>query len=317
MALCTFDGAHFLSQQLDSLLAQTRLPDELVACDDGSGDGTMEILEDFARRSSFPVRLVRNPQRLGIAKNFEQAISLCSGEIIALADQDDVWQAAKLEQLACALAEPGVSLAFSNADVVDESLRPLGYTMWQRVGFDKRERMRMEAGDALDVLLKHYVVTGATMAFRADLRNLLLPLPPEWPHDAWIASVAAAVSAIRPLNDTLTQYRQHGGNAVGGNRTGIIGEGKHGLALGRETYYRDEIGRFQVLLERLQAAGIWKAADSVAAKLAHLRIRAGLPRNRLRRLPFIAGELARGGYRRYARNWESIAMDLFFPWGGN
>lgn len=312
VALCTLDGARFLSRQLDSLLTQTRPPDELVVCDDGSTDGTVEILEDFAHRSPFPVRLARNPQRQGIVKNFEQAISLCDGEIIALADQDDVWHATKLEHLIRAFSEPGVGLAFSDAELVDETLHSLGYTMWQRVNFDGGERKRMAAGDALGVLLKHFVVTGATLAFRADLRPLLLPLPPEWPHDAWIASVAAAVGAVRPLDDALMQYRQHRGNAVGGKRTGLIDQGRHGLALGREAYYRAEIGRFQTLLQRLHAVGIGEAAISVEAKLAHLHTRASLPGNRLRRLSGIAVELARGGYRRYARDWKSVAMDLFF-----
>jgi len=83
--------------------------------------------------------------------------------------------------------------------------------------------------------------------------------------------------------------------------------------LGREVYYQTEIKRFRLLLQRLLDSGMWKAATAVEAKLAHLRMRADLPPNRLRRVPNIALELARGGYRKYARDWKSITMDLFFP----
>lgn len=311
VALCTFEGARFLPKQLESLVSQTCPFDELVACDDGSTDGTVEILADFARHNPFPVRLVCNPKRLGVVKNFEQAISLCSGELIALADQDDTWHDTKLECLLKALAEPGVGLAFSDAEVVDERSSSLGYTMWQRVGFNKSEQERMVAGDGLGVMLKHFVVTGATLAFRANLRSLLLPLPPQWPHDAWIAAVASAVTTLHPLNKPLVKYRQHGNNVVGGKRISVIEQGKRGLAFGRDAYYRTEIERFQILLKRLQTAGV-DMSLAVEAKLAHLHIRAGLPQNRLKRLPGIISELSCGGYRRYARNWESAVMDMFF-----
>ncbi len=85
-----------LEPQLASLLAQTRLPDELVACDDGSTDGTVSILEAFARRAPFPVRIERNDVRLRSTRNFEKAIGLCTGDLIATSDQDDVWLPEKL-----------------------------------------------------------------------------------------------------------------------------------------------------------------------------------------------------------------------------
>lgn len=305
VALCSLDGARFLPQQLDSLLTQTRVPDELVVCDDGSTDGTVEILEEFARLTPFPVRIVRNPQRLGVAKNFELAISLCTGDVIALADQDDVWHSAKLERLARALS--GADLAFSDAEVVGEALKPLGYTMWQRVGFDEDEQARMSAGDALGVLLKHGVVTGAAMAFRAGLRPLLLPIPSNWPHDAWIAAVAASAGKLVPVKETLVQYRQHQANVVGGMKKSLLRQIIEALEVDRANYYREEILRWQALCDRLAGT---PAGSRLEAKLAHLKRRAGLPANRLFRFPAVAAEMARGDYARYARNWGSIALDL-------
>src|SRR5213080_381833 len=96
VALCTYNGAAYLGEQLDSIVAQSRPPDELVVCDDGSTDETVEVLETFLAEAPFPVRLQRNEANLGFVKNFEQAISLCTGDFVALSDQDDVWMPGKL-----------------------------------------------------------------------------------------------------------------------------------------------------------------------------------------------------------------------------
>ena len=95
IAMTTYNGEKYLQEQLDSFLGQNRLPDELVVCDDGSQDRTMAILESFSSRAPFPVRIYRNSAKLGYSKNFEKAGSLCTGDIIAFSDEDDVWDAQK------------------------------------------------------------------------------------------------------------------------------------------------------------------------------------------------------------------------------
>ena len=91
VAMCTYNGSRHLSEQLESIGTQTRLPDELVICDDCSSDDTIRIIERFSASAPFAVRLEINTQNLGSTKNFEKAIRLCQGDLIALADQDDVW----------------------------------------------------------------------------------------------------------------------------------------------------------------------------------------------------------------------------------
>src|SRR5215208_90703 len=113
VAMCTYNGAQFVAEQLDSIAAQTRRPDELVVCDDGSDDATPEIIREFAHRASFPLRFYVNETNLGSTRNFERAISLCEGDFIALADQDDVWLPEKLERLERALADENIALAFT------------------------------------------------------------------------------------------------------------------------------------------------------------------------------------------------------------
>jgi glycosyltransferase involved in cell wall biosynthesis len=307
IALATCNGARFITKQLDSLAAQTMLPVELVVADDASKDDTVAAIENFARHTPFPVHLRCNKRRVGVQENFGHAIAACAGEIIALADQDDVWFPDKLEKLAMTLGDPSVLAAFSNADVVDENLAPLGYTMWSRIHFSDHEQARMRNGEGFSILLKHHVVTGATLAFKTSLRDKVLPIPEEWPHDAWLALIAAAQGNIVALPEKLVAYRQHSGNVIGGRRRNFLTEAQAALALDRADWYRRELCQWRELASRLGRL----APSTLAEKIAHLEVRAGLPRNRWQRLPVLMREIISGRYARYARNWGSVGIDLF------
>lgn len=219
VAMCTFNGGLYLQEQLQSIATQARLPDELIICDDRSTDQTGEIAQSFAAHAPFPVRLYVNEERLGSTKNFEKAIGLCTGEIIALADQDDVWHSTKLAQIELAfLARPKLGLVFSDLEIVDEQLKPLGYSAWQSIHFDLKKRRLVNAGRPLNVLLKYNVVTGCAMAFRARWRDLILPIPKfehKIIHDYWIALLIAAVSEVSLINRALVKYRQHASQQLG------------------------------------------------------------------------------------------------------
>src|SRR5262245_8486729 len=121
IAMCTFNGADYLPAQLESLSKQTLRPAELIICDDGSSDSTQTILNTFAAEAPIPVSVHVNQETLGVVRNFAQAIELCSCEVIALCDQDDVWEPTKLEQIANAFtAVPESGLVFSDGEIVDE-----------------------------------------------------------------------------------------------------------------------------------------------------------------------------------------------------
>jgi len=82
---------------------------------------------------------------------------------------------------------------FSDAYVVDQNLHPSGYTIWESISFDRFQRKKFMKGQQLEVLLKHNVVTGATMAFHSRIREIILPIPEIWIHDAWIALLGSIV----------------------------------------------------------------------------------------------------------------------------
>lgn len=125
VALASYNGAAYIEEQLDSLARQERLPDELIVCDDGSSDQTVALTRGFASRAPFPVRIEQNPVRLGIAKNFEKALSLCTGDLMFLADQDDVWLPSKIRMMQRALeTNTDVLVGLNDAEIVDDDLAP-------------------------------------------------------------------------------------------------------------------------------------------------------------------------------------------------
>jgi glycosyltransferase involved in cell wall biosynthesis len=316
VALCTYNGEAYLGEQLESLLRQSRAPDELIVCDDASQDGSAAVVEAFARRVRWPVRLFVNDANVGATRNFERAIARCSGDVIALADQDDAWRPTKLERLERALAaSPVMGAAFSDADVVDERLRPLGYRLWEAVRFTAVERGRVDAGRAVDVLLRHNVVTGATLAFAAAHRDLILPIPALAVHDEWTALLIAAVAPLIAIDEPLLAYRQHGGNQIGARRRGE--RRKPRAPASRRTFGR-RIALYTLARERLSGLARRPASDVFAhldGAIAHLQARqAALGcASRWRRLPIVVREVVRRRYARYSFGARSLRSDLLRP----
>src|ERR1700721_1466926 len=96
IAMTTYNGEAHLQEQLDSLAEQRLLPAELVIGDDGSTDDTLNILERFAGAAPFPVRIHKNPKRLGYRANFLNVARRCTSQLISFCDQDDVWSVVNL-----------------------------------------------------------------------------------------------------------------------------------------------------------------------------------------------------------------------------
>ena len=219
IALCTYNGAKYLPSQLESYLAQTYPPDEVTVCDDCSKDETVAILNDFAGRSPFPVRVLVNEQNIGSTKNFEKVISQCSGDIIFLCDQDDVWAPNKIERVINEFdRDHEVSMVFSDAEIVDESLQPLGRNLSETTGLTLERREIVKRGNLFSILLKGNIVAGATLAFRAEYNKAIIPIPTDIPdmiHDGWIAIVLSMTAKCVFLNEPLVKYRQHAEQQLG------------------------------------------------------------------------------------------------------
>ena len=310
IAMATYNGELYLAEQLDSILCQSRLPDELVVHDDASSDATVSVIRDFASRAPFPVRLKINPGQLGSTRNFEETIRECNGEIIFLCDQDDIWHPNKIALIEeCFIRDAKAGAVFSDARVFHQNASPDEYKLWDKIRFTSREREQMVSNEAYAVLLRHPVVTGATMAFRSSFRDLLLPIPDIWLHDAWISLLIGTTSHLIIIPEQLIAYRQHDNNQIGVRRRNK-NKGK-GLF---EVYGGKAFG-YELARTRLLAFGKYLRDDRqqishLDAKIAFLRARSKYPKSRYLRLPFIMRELVLLRYHRYSMGWENFFMDL-------
>jgi Glycosyl transferase family 2 len=311
IALCTWNGAAHLGEQLASLAGQSRLADELIVCDDASADDTVAIVQKFARTAPFTVQLRQNPVRIGVVKNFTEAIVECSGDLIFLCDQDDVWHRDKIAVMLRAFdADDDLAALFTNARLGD------GTTLWDHIGFRLRERRAVHDGRAFDVLAEHNVVTGATLAFRDQWRETVLPIPevPGMLHDQWIATVIAAMANVDCIDDCLIDYRQHSAQQVG---AGVAAGGvRRWVGAARETganEYATHAVQLEAVLHRLERASAPAArVEDLRRRVAHIRMRASLPERRTSRIPTVMRELLSLRYHRYSNHFWSAAKDLFW-----
>ncbi|MGZ3776193.1 MAG: glycosyltransferase [Mucilaginibacter sp.] len=199
IALCTYDGEKFLAKQLDSILAQDYKNIEIIAVDDCSDDNTPQILKDYALKDK-RLRVYVNDQNMGHTLNFEKAIKLCSGEFIALADQDDLWEKNKIKVLKGSIE--GHVMVYHNSDFIDDQDNRIGDNTMAT-------RHRMYEGEScLPVILANNI-HGHAIFFKSDLRHYFLPWNNGLSHDWAIAYTAFNMGRVKYVPDVLVHYRQH------------------------------------------------------------------------------------------------------------
>jgi hypothetical protein len=215
VAIATYNGARYLPQQLQSIAAQTLSPCEVVVCDDGSADDTLQVIDRFARVARFPVRAQRNEVRLNFRANFMKAAQACSGDLIAFCDQDDLWRADKLAVVAAAFADPDMLLVHHNARVFSAALGVTGPLYGDARSSGVSGPLCRNPFD---------MAPGFTQVFRrsllllSDLRDATVDY---WEpgvalaHDQWIYILASSLGKVCYLTDTLADYRQHEHNLFG------------------------------------------------------------------------------------------------------
>lgn len=301
VAMTTFNGAKFLREQLDSIVAQSRLPDELIVCDDRSTDDTVEILRDYASRSPFPMTVIVNDEQLGSTKNFEKAIGLCSGDLIALSDHDDVWRPQKLAVIEAAFAaDPGLGAVLTNADLIDKDGAKLPGDLWAKCRFNEARQRLLDGPGRFDLLFGLPFATGATMAFRSHFRSLLLPFPSgsaTFIHDRWTAILIAAVGRIGIIRDKLIAYRLHPGQQLGVGKLPLV------LKVFVPHQCRSDAVGLAALEEKLTGHPDWAASPeffpSLLRRQEHIAARAEYSRNPFRRLTQVIAEYRSRRYVRY------------------
>lgn len=216
IAMATYNGEKFIREQLDSILTQTITDWELIVCDDVSTDSTTTILEEYAQKD-VRIKIYQNKFNLGFKRNFEKAIDLCTGEYIALCDQDDIWYPNHLEILLNQIGE--YSLSVGNSDIVNIDNVFLNKRMSDTDGLqfvpqDTKKLIYRE-------LLHFNPFQGASMLLRADFAQQCIPIPDEILfHDTWISHCSCMANGLIYTYNSVTRYRQHDKNITIDNHRG-------------------------------------------------------------------------------------------------
>lgn len=215
--LATYNGECWLQELLDSLKAQTSQEWTILARDDGSTDGTLDILRRFELSNPELVRIIQGPKSLpGPMGNFAALIEASSAPYVMFCDQDDVWLPEKIQRLLDVMQKTEREcpddtpvLVHSDLRVVDRNLKVIANSFWD---YQYLNRGKSVFGR----LLVENVVTGCASILNRALINAAMPIPQEAiMHDWWMALVASAFGKIVPIDDPLVLYRQHGDNNLG------------------------------------------------------------------------------------------------------
>lgn len=213
--LTTYNGGQWLALQLESILQQSRLPEEIIVSDDRSSDNSVAIALSYM--SDYPecIKVSVNLRTLGVADNLSAAISNANGDLIFLADQDDQWLPGKVKLCRDYLMEhQEYDAVFVNAGFINESGKKLPGDLWNRFGFHGQFRKSLQPQTFARFLLEnHNVVAGTALCFRRSAIHALLPLVHErdiW-YDYYLATCFALRNKLAWLDEQLYNWRLHSG----------------------------------------------------------------------------------------------------------
>ena len=227
----TFNGEVYLEEQLRSVLEQTYTHLEILAIDDGSSDGTVRILREYAALDP-RLRIVINERNLGFIRNFEKGCSLSTGHWIALCDQDDYWAPDKVQKMVAAIGQ--YPMVYCDSELCGEDLQPLGKKISDLVHYQSFDDCRQ-----LCVFSRMY---GHATLITRELFHKASPFLEEVPHDGWLAFHATLFGGVAYLPEPLVKYRQHAGNVFG-----VVGRKKKKQQLADKK--RKELARVRIRME--------------------------------------------------------------------
>lgn len=213
VAMISYQGAKYIEEQMDSILATLGAEDEVIVSDDGSTDGTREILMRYQEKDG-RVRMIDGP-KAGVKANVENALRACEGAYIFLADQDDIWMPEKVECVMAVLEQENVGLVVHDAIVTDGTC--------ENIVLDSFYTLKGSgAGVAKNIWRNTYI--GCCMAFKRELLEEVLPIPGYIEmHDQWIGVINDQLKrGTRFIPEKLIKYRRHGNNASGMSHYGVL-----------------------------------------------------------------------------------------------
>ncbi len=318
IAMATYNGERYLSEQLHSFLEQERLPDELVVSDDCSTDRTELIIKEFAEEAPFKVVYAQNRKNLGYCGNFNAALELTTGDLVFLSDQDDVWLPSKISRaILVSEMNPDALLIMSDAELVDSSLNKVGLTKLGQIE---------SAG-----LGENEFVMGCCCVFRRALLDIVLPIPSAYEsHDEWLVRFAIGLNG-RVIDKSVQQlYRRHGSNESEfiANRTTkitildvLFSRFRKAFFNDKKSLYEKELAKQKMFLSGVSRAALSPASNLTEAvgalegvvkeELVRLQYRIGIrDSHMILRLHKVIRDVVLGRYRCYDRAGIEIIKDI-------
>ena len=201
VAMTSRNGEKYIKEQINSILMQSRPPDEIIICDDCSSDRTIQILKEITKQHP-SVILIQNTEVIGVSRNFTRSIKKASGDIIFLSDQDDWWYPQKIESvLSCFKLNPKIQVIINDQEIVDKNLKKSGSTKLSNI-------IKSGLNPKIDFC------TGSCTAITKSWADFCLPYNHEKiEYDVWLNRVAEYFAVRIVLNDVLQLFRRHENNA--------------------------------------------------------------------------------------------------------
>jgi glycosyltransferase involved in cell wall biosynthesis len=196
--MATYNGASFIRQQIESILPQLEANDEFVFADDGSTDDTLSIIQSYQDNR---FKLINTGRTGSPAKAFEVGLKHCTGNMIFLADQDDVWKPEKVIKITSLLKS--FDLILTDCSIINEHNEKITDSFFLT--------QRSRKGLLQNILYNSYM--GCCMAFHRKILDRALPFPVSLKaHDQWIGLIAERYFNVHFLDEPLVEYRRHGKN---------------------------------------------------------------------------------------------------------
>ncbi|MXQ72982.1 glycosyltransferase [Clostridiaceae bacterium DONG20-135] len=222
VVVTTYNGEHYIYEQLESLRKQTYDLDEVIILDDLSHDHTVPIIETYISDHDLPWMLIKNSVNIGYRKNFTKGLQMVSGDIIFLCDQDDIWNQEKVEEVVQFFQHDEILMISHSFSFIDENGK--GFEVKQHA--DKSNHglldIKVDENDCisvpLSILMKKNISQGCCMAMRSAIVKKYVKLTENMlPHDWELALLAAGQNGFYFYNRSLIHYRIHSNNAIGLN----------------------------------------------------------------------------------------------------
>ncbi len=210
VCIATFNGQNYITKQLESIRNQSCQPDEVVICDDGSTDETVNMIRAFIQTHHLEEswHLYCNEQNKGYPENFYYSMSLCTGDIVFLADQDDIWEPDKIKKMQYIMSgDEDIKLLSSAWGIVDSAGTVIRKPS---VPGDYKSKITVPQ------IFYKYEWPGMSMCYRRELGLAVIKKAgrSKVPHDMALALTAAEQNGFVTISQCLQYHRHHGANVA-------------------------------------------------------------------------------------------------------